>query len=136
MLLGFKPHEFFNELERISGASRTTLQSTLARAQKQGLVMRREGIPLLTIKGNARVRPYTAQVLKKDVVLMVIFDIPEDMAFLRRQFRDYLRRLDFKQAQKSVWTTRFDYRHEILDAVKLLHIRPYVQVFESAKIHL
>ncbi len=136
MLLSFKPHEYFNELERISRAKRSTLQSTLARAQNKGLVQRHKGVPRLTAEGKIRVRPYTAQILNKDVVLMVIFDIPEEIKYRRRQFRRLLRQLDFNQTQKSVWTTRFDYRKEVIEAAKILGIREYVQIFESARISL
>ncbi len=136
MLLSFKPREYFNELERISRSRKPTLQSTLTRAQANGLVRRKRGVPQLTAKGQARIKPYSAQVLQKNVVLMVIFDIPEELVSCRRQLRSLLHRLGFQQTQKSVWTTRFDYRREVLQAAKTLGINQYVQVYESAKVHL
>jgi DNA-binding transcriptional regulator PaaX len=136
LLLAYKPNAFFNELERISKAKRTTLQSTLARAQRQGLVVRHKGVPKLTRRGQRRIQPYTAQTLNRGVCLMVIFDIPEEQAGRRRQLRNALRQLSFRQEQKSVWTSRIDHRKELRDILAQLDIKPYVQVFECATVPL
>lgn len=132
--LVFAPYKFFRELEKLSQAKRSTLQSTLARAQKQGLIKRKHGVPVLTKQGFERIRPYTAKTLKRDVKLMVIFDIPEKRAYHRRQFRRYLQQLGFKQTQKSVWTTGYDYQTELLEVVTELRLGQFVQLFECARI--
>lgn len=106
----------------------------MARAQKTGLVKRTKGIPLLTKAGKEFVQPLTAKILGKDVHLMVIFDIPEELSHKRRRFRSLLQRLDFQQTQKSVWTSRYDHRETIKAALSELEIQEFIQMFECAKI--
>jgi len=133
MELSFKPNRFFNELERISRSNRATLNSTISRAEKQGLITRKKGVPILSNRGLQRIRPLTAKTLRTDVYLMVIFDIPEQLAATRSRFRRILLRLEFVQTQKSVWTSRYDHLSYISQVVSELEIEDYVQLFECAK---
>ena len=134
MQLAFKPRTFFNELERISKANRRTMYRAMASAQKNGLDERAKGIPLLTKAGEEFGQPLIAKILDKDVSLMVIFDIPEELSYKRRQFRTLLQRLDFEQTQKSVWTSRYDHSDTVKTAISALEIEEFVQIFECAKI--
>lgn len=136
MLLAFKPGKFFDELERISRSNRHSLQSTLSRAQQKGYVERKNGVPVLTVKGRRRIQPYLAKTLSGDVTLLVIFDIPEDHASLRQQFRIFLQNLGFDLIQRSVWSTRLDFRKELRAAIAELDIKPYVEVYESVRLAL
>lgn len=135
--LTYKPERFFKQLEEITGSNRHSLQSTLSRAQKQGLIARdSNATPRLTIKGRERARLYQPKPLKKDVYLMVIFDIPEQFARRRQSLRYYLKKLSFHQIQRSVWVTRYDYQHEIRELVQYLDVGQFVQVFESIQIYI
>lgn len=135
LLLAYKPSRFFNELERVSGSNRDSLRSTLARAQRTGLVQRIDGVPRLTKTGLQRVARFQARRISKQGQLMVIFDIPEEFVGQRRKFRNYLKMLEFKQVQKSVWVTQYDYRDEIRQAVNDLRIGRFVQLYECAKLY-
>ena len=132
--LAFKPSRFFYDLEKLSNSKQATLRSTLSRAQKNGLVKRLNGIPQLTEAGKRLVKPYLAQKLRKDVVLMVIFDIPVSENNKRVKFRLYLKSLDFRQVQKSVWVTSYDYRNELNGIISELNLKSYVKVYEAAQI--
>jgi len=66
---------------------------------------------------------------------MVIFDIPEHQASLRRRLRVLLREWKFTQTQKSVWISNYDYGEVLVKAIKDLGVDEYVQVFECAKIN-
>lgn len=131
MMLAFNPSRFFNELERLSNHKRKTLQAAYYRAEKRGLV---QDTCELSFDGWEKVLPFVAKKLQKDVVLMVIFDIPEDEASLRRAFRGYLKRLGFRQAQQSVWLSDNDYTEHTRRLVEHLGLSAYVQVYEAARI--
>jgi len=65
---------------------------------------------------------------------MVIFDIPEDSADLRRKFRLLLIQLQFKQVQQSVWMSDKDYCAILADSIKDLGLQDWVQLYEAARI--
>lgn len=65
---------------------------------------------------------------------MVIFDIPEYSALLRRRLRRLLKVLRFIQVQKSVWITEYDHRDVLGQAVKEMDLADYVEIYECAKL--
>lgn len=132
--LSFKPRAFFYDLEHISRRPKNTLKSTMSKAIRRGLIERVDGLPVLTEKGLAKIAPLKARKLKKDVRLMVAFDIPEEIRYKRRQLRTFLQIHHFKQAQKSLWTSEFDYRKELKMVVDELDIGTFVDIYECAKI--
>lgn len=134
MLLAFKPNLFFNELEKISRYKRSTLEVALRQAKKQELIEREANVVRLTNKGKRIVRPFVAERLANKARLMVIFDIPENMATVRAQFRRILRSWHFNQVQKSVWVTSYDHRQSVKEVVSELDISGYVELFECALI--
>ena len=132
--LTFLPHRFFTDLEKISRSKEASLRSTMYRAKKQGLIEVKNSVPVLTEKGRTRIKPYIAKKLKKDVMLLVMFDIPEEERIKRRLLRRYLQALDFRQIQKSVWATDMDYRKEVRAYVDSLKLNDCIEVLEAAKI--
>lgn len=132
--LAFKPSKFFSDLEKTSKKQRNNLQPALSKAIRKGLVERVDGIPVLTAKGRQKIVPLTAKHLKKDVQLMVTFDIPEHLRFKRRQLRTFLKLHDFRQAQKSVWLSPLDFRQEIRMLVDELQIKEFVDIYECSKL--
>ena len=136
LALSFAPKRFFYELEILSRKKRSALQTAYSQAQKRGFIDTSTGKPLLTHKGTARIKPYTATKLRKQVQLMVAFDIPEYIAPKRRQLRTFLRLHNFTQAQKSLWLTDLDYREELKAVIADLEIEKYVDVFECAKVKI
>ena len=135
ILLSFKPNQFFNELERNSSYSRKTLQNALSMAEEKGYIKHSDEIIQLTNRGKQLMQPYIARELDKHARLMVIFDIPEHQAHMRRQLRTLLREWKFTQAQKSVWISKYDYGEVLVKTIKELGADEYVQVFECAKIY-
>lgn len=130
--LTFHPAQFFKDLESKTGASRATLASTLSRAQKLGLVKRDSGIPVLTNLGRKRIRAYDEeefQELQNNTRLMVSFDIPQTHDRARRILVSELKNLNFSQLQKSVWLTKYDTEHRIIDIISELKIGKYVTMF-------
>ena len=65
---------------------------------------------------------------------MVIFDIPEDIAFVRRRFRGLLKYLEFKQVKQSVWMSGKDHRKILSDTIDTLNLSEWVQLYEAARI--
>lgn len=131
LMLSFKPNQFFNELEKASGYKRAALERAYSRGQQRGMISIRS--PRATSKGLREVKPFTATKLHSGK-LMVIFDIPEDRASTRQNFRRLLRSWDFKQVQKSVWMTDKDYAQDLIDIIAELKLGQYVQIYESAKV--
>ena len=133
-LLAFKPNQFFNELEKTSNYSDKTLRVTFSRAKNQKLFTIKNDQISLSLHGNQIVQPFIAQKLSGNGQLMVIFDIPEDYANLRRKFRNLLRQFQFKQIQYSVWMSDKDCRIILSESIKELGLQNWVQLYESARI--
>lgn len=135
ILLAFKPNVFFNELEKSSGYSFTTLKNTYRRARKNLIAIDGEKVSL-SLKARQTIYPYIAQKLPDQGKLMVIFDIPERLSRRRCKFRYLLRTLKYEQIQKSVWMSSNDSREIIIDSIKELRLGKYVQIYESARLDI
>ena len=72
--------------------------------------------------------------LPKGKNLIVAFDVPELAKDARMVFRRSLKRMGFKQIQKSIWSTRFDVAKEMSQYIKLLKIDSWVLLFITTKI--
>ena len=132
--LSFKPSAFFAELESIEKIRQPTLKTAYTRAVKQKLIeVDEQNIPHLTSKGKQNLGPFIAKKLS-GARLMVIFDIPESERWKRQKFRSVLREFQFKQIQKSVWSTSLDCKEYLQYSVSDLGIAPYVELFEARKI--
>jgi DNA-binding transcriptional regulator PaaX len=135
--LSFKPHLFFNDLEKIEAKkqySRKHLQNTFYRAKKAGLIdVDAQKRPFLTSRGKAILELYQPKVLQ-DAELMVIFDIPEQLASKRRALRRTLGHFQFQQIQKSVWVTRYDCKDYLLSEIAWLGITEHVRIYEVVSI--
>lgn len=128
LLLTFKPHVFFTELEKKTQANRNTLAATMSRARHNKLIrLDEDGIPKLTWRGKTKINQTLAEELHKQQ-LMVIFDIPEADRSKRHELRSYLISQQFRCTQKSVWVTKFNVIDELLEIVAELQLGKYVQI--------
>jgi len=134
LLLTFRPNLFFNELEKTSGQSASTLRVAFSRAKENKLFVIDNDRVSLSLKGRQITQPFIAKKLAGGGQLMVIFDIPEDSADLRRKFRLLLIQLQFKQVQQSVWMSDKDYCAILADSIKDLGLQDWVQLYEAARI--
>ncbi|MEX1995558.1 MAG: CRISPR-associated endonuclease Cas2, partial [Candidatus Saccharimonadales bacterium] len=132
--LSFKPNQFFNELERTSGYSQSTLKHAYWRGRQKGFIDDSGRIPNLTASGEGEIRPFVAKHLGNKARLMVIFDVPEEKAATRQQFRVLLKAWGFEQIQKSVWASDLDYRELLAEAISELRIARYVEVYECMRL--
>lgn len=130
LLLSFKPSLFFNELEKISRYKKWTLEKAYYEARRNKLFENEVNIIRLTEAGQKIIRPYVAKRLKNEARLMVIFDIPEDMAVTRAKFRRILKLWNFSQVQKSVWITSYDHNASIKEVVAELGLEECVEQYE------
>jgi CRISPR-associated endonuclease Cas2 len=133
LLLTYKPSRFFYELSQQSGHSQAALRSAFRRAEHAGLITN-STVPALTAKGRQKLQPFVAEKLGRNAKLLVIFDIPESAAHLRRELRALLRKLGFNQVQLSVWITSYDHREVITEAIEELGLAKYVEMYEAARI--
>ncbi len=67
--------------------------------------------------------------LPKGKNLVVAFDVPELAKESRTMFRRSLKRMGFKQIQKSIWSTPFNVTKEMNQYIKLLKIERWVLLF-------
>lgn len=134
LALSFHPNQFFNELERISGESSRTLRAAYVRAQQKGLINIDDTTISLSLQARQTVQPFIAELLPSGGQLMVIFDIPEDLSYLRQKLRRILKELSFKQIQQSVWMTDKDHRSIITETVGALELDAYVQLYEAVRL--
>ena len=131
LMLGLAPNRFFNELEKVSSHKRQALEQAARRAIEQGLIEKAKDRSLrLTELGRRAALPYVAEHLPQNGRLMVIFDIPENLATSRKQLRRLLKKWGFEQVQKSVWLTSYDHRESVSLAVDELELQSFVELYE------
>lgn len=134
LTLTFHPNQFFNDLEKLSHKPVNGLRTAYDRAIKRGLIHIDNNSVSLSLPARQVVQPYIAQILSSGGQLMVIFDIPEELAPLRQQLRNILKKLQFVQIQQSVWMTKMDHRSIVIETIDDLDLRPYVQLYEAARL--
>lgn len=133
LLLSFKPNHFFNELERASGYRQGSLRTAYKRGKNRGLIDI-SNPSKLTKKGLREVQPFIAKKLTNAAKLMVIFDIPEKFASNRTYLRRQLKEWNFRQVQKSVWATDYDYADALVGVISELKLGKYVRLYECSEI--
>jgi len=134
MLFVFKPSQFLDDLEKTSNYSHNVLCNAYQRAKTKKMFQIDNKIISFSLEGRQIVQPFIASYLINGGQLMVIFDIPEVHANLRRNFRTLLRYLQFKQIQQSVWMTDMDHRAILIDSINEIGLQDWVQIYESARI--
>ena len=133
LALTFRPHQFFNDLERTSQYSSATLRASYNRAKRRRLVFETGSTIELSLEARHDIQPFIAQTIS-DGQLMVIFDIPEDFSDYRRKFRLVLRKLGFQQVQQSVWMSNKDHRALLTETISTYHFDDWVQLYEAQRI--
>lgn len=137
LLLSFKPNLFFNELEKKTGHNKRSLETAYYRLIKKGLVELDDNkLPRLTGKGHRKAKTYKPERLKFGANLMIAFDIPESERKKRRRLRILLQELSFRQVQRSVWETEYDYREYLRAEIAEMDLQEYVRIYEAAQIEI
>lgn len=137
--LTFRPHSFFNELERISkqSAAHSSFRAAYYRALKNKLIeIDADGIPRLTPNGQKRLRLYQPKTLDRGAKLLLIFDIPEIHKKKRDRLRSILREYKFEQIQKSVWQTEYDVLGYLKEEIYQSQLEEYVILYESSRVSI
>lgn len=115
--------------------SQNSFYTTVNRIEKEGLIERfeREGKKhlKLTIQGKAILEKHRAASSKPRPPWdkkwrLVIFDVPENKAQLRKYLREYLITLGFGKAQRSVWISPYNFRKEIRTYLRKLKLSDFV----------
>lgn len=145
------PNQFFNELQKIDRQqkwakdraqhskikiyNRNYLKTAYYRLKRQGFIHIDSfgGISLST-KGFKHAKRLNVAKFNNDIILVVIFDIPEKERRKRRMFRNILKMLHFNKLQLSVWTSNYNYQEILIEEIKELNIKEYVRVFKSTKV--
>ncbi len=136
LLLSYKPGLFFHELSKISGHREQTLRTAFSRAKQSGLIeVGDDALLRLTAKGRFKAAPFNSEKLTHKGKLLVIFDIPVSRGSTRRDFRQLLKNLGFKQVQQSVWVTDFDRRAIVIEAITEYNLDGFVEFYEAARLH-
>lgn len=60
---------------------------------------------------------------------IVCFDIEEERKGARDSFRNYLKRLGFRQMQKSLWICPYDISEQVEELIDLLHLETNIDYF-------
>ncbi len=129
--LAFKPSLFFKELEKFDTHKARNAKSTYYRAIKDGYIeFTDDGLPVLTPKAQSKIQPIASPRFKRDVQLMITFDIPENKRHKRDRLRAILKLHKFHQVQKSVWVSKWDYRELLMLEINTSHLAEYVQLYE------
>mgnify|MGYP003382223627 CR=1 FL=1 len=129
MKLSFAPSAFFRELAETTDTDSERLRRAYYRAKRSGVVRYVDGHFAIDPAYIEKAQRNSVQRLQDGQSMLVIYDIPEDLAPKRRELRSLLRELEFAQVQKSVWQTPYNHLEPVLATIAMLHIKPYVQVF-------
>jgi len=115
--------------------SQNSIYTTVHRMEKRGLIRKfeREGKKhlKLTTRGKAVLEKHRANSKKQrppwdQKWRLVIFDVPESKAELRKCLRRYLITMGFGKAQRSVWISPYDFRKEIRMYLRKLKLSDFV----------
>lgn len=131
--LAFKPHLFFNDLENLTEHSTNNLRTAYGRAIDRGWIKLIDNKVQLSLEARQSIQPFIARKLK-GAKLMVIFDIPEESAYIRQKFRGVLKHFEFQQIQQSVWMTDRDHKEIIIETIDSFGLNSYVELYESIRI--
>ncbi len=128
--LAFSPSRFFQELAKSSDTNADQLRRAYYRAKDSGIVKYIDGHFAIDEDYLATIIQHTTTPqLPDNESMLVIYDIPEEVAHKRQELRGLLRELEFVQVQKSVWQTSKNCLAPVLAMIAKLKIEPYVQVF-------
>ncbi|OGY97845.1 MAG: hypothetical protein A3A43_03585 [Candidatus Liptonbacteria bacterium RIFCSPLOWO2_01_FULL_56_20] len=125
-------------MERFAHASEATIQVTLSRLKKKGLVQGSGGIWKITAAGLLHVRRKQhappAHSRKSHAMgpknMIIAFDIPEKDKRKRNWLRIELVCLGFEMLQKSVWFGPAPLPQAFIASLEKLRIIPFVKFFE------
>lgn len=70
---------------------------------------------------------------KDEQVCLVVYDVPNEGNLGRDALRYFLKRIGFKQVQRSVWSTDKDVVREVLEFVQSTKITKWVEVYLAKK---
>ncbi len=94
---------------------------------------RKSGSVELTTKGRIKILESSDDQNTDEKWRFLSWDIPEELAFKRQQFCRSIKRIGFKQAQKSLWASPFIKSDEVCLIIDELKIRKYVAYIVSEK---
>lgn len=120
----------------------TSINTTLSRLHKKGLVRKTSGKWSITSSGKKylatkkkKAVPHFDFVFKKGAPkdLLVMFDIPESRKIERNWFRLHLRKFDYIMIQKSVWVGPSPLPKEFISYIKSIGLYLCVKKFKLSK---
>ncbi len=127
--LTFRPSQFFRELEKRSPHKQKSLANAYYRAQTKGIVRRIDGHFAISDKYIQKIHHQVAKKLPDGQIMLVVYDIPENLRNKRRELRSLLTQLEFSQQQRSVWVSSYNHFEPVLALIGALKIKQYVQVY-------
>lgn len=130
LMLSYSPNKFFTELEAKTGSSKRTISSTLSRAKRDNLIFEQDNMIGLTWRGKIKAA-YKPTIKNPNGLTLVIFDIPEEQKQDRYLLRCYLKMMNFKLIQKSVWGSEYEASNELKEVLSELNLRKFVVVFDA-----
>jgi len=126
---------------------RQRFYNLLYQLKKQGFIEKksdekRKGFWKLTSKGlqclkNLKDKQsrlfFKPEILKKDYLKVIVFDIPESKKLNRNWLRRVLTNFDFSMLQKSVWIGETQLPEDFFHSLKELDLLPYIHIFAVNK---
>lgn len=118
------------------GRTRKTFSENVSRLKRDGFI-RKEGKKVsFTEKGRIaylKLKIERCELLSKDEVCLVVFDVPEKERRLRKFIRDFLSLLGFFPIQKSVWMSMFDATKELNEYFRAVGLNDRVLAFTAKR---
>lgn len=131
---------------RISGQEATVARhrfsSMLCKLKKEGLILEKNNLLHLTIKGDLKLvnfgekEKFSAKKYKTEPTsnfLIVAYDIPGKNHKKRLWLRESLSNMGLRRIQQSVWMGKVKLPKDFLDDLKGMAILNYVEIFEITK---
>lgn len=122
--------KLFHQRLRENRIAREKIFDRLGYLEKQGYInYKKSGNNLsirLTKKGQIKLLENSNQQKIDGRWRMISFDIPEEFRARRNRFRRAIKRIGFRQVQKSLWASPFVKADQIEKAIKYYKVKKYV----------
>jgi phenylacetic acid degradation operon negative regulatory protein len=132
---------FMRKISKLTGSSINSINTTIARAQKNGYLEKVEEKGKKGLRLTTKGRMKTLKIALSDKKerwdgcwRIIIFDIPEKKRKTRDAFRKMIADLGFKKYQISVWICPYSRTSELEMIIEELRLRPYIQHFVSKSV--
>jgi len=136
-----KREALFSETKTAKSHRHENISDMLYKLRKDGLVENDEDGWIITALGKTKLAMLKSKLPQKeypkepsDILIILMFDIPEKERRKRRWLRERLTGMGFRMVQKSVWSGKVKLPKKFIQDLKDLNILGHIDVFQATKL--